>query len=66
MTLAPRAITAGLLVAGGLLLVAAANWHLLHVALHSQPDCVPHVRLGEATGAAQFGAAASACAPERK
>ena len=59
-----RRIACAVLVAGGLLLVAAANWHLVHVAVRSQPDCVAHVRLGEATGGAgMLGAASSACTP---
>lgn len=31
----------------GLTLVAAANWHLVHVAINSQPDCVVHLRAGD-------------------
>jgi hypothetical protein len=53
-----------LIVAAGLLLVAAANAHLVYVAMSSQPDCVTHVRPGEATAASgAFSAARSACAP---
>lgn len=53
---------AGLLVTAGLLLVAGAHAHLVYVAVTSQPDCVAHVRRGDA--AAQSGAlsaAKSAC-----
>lgn len=48
----------------GLLLLVAANGHLVYVATTSQPDCVDHVRQGE-TGATQgrFSAARSACSP---
>ena len=52
------------LVGGGLLLVAAANAHLVYVAMRSQPDCVDHVRPGQAgRDEARFSAAKSACAP---
>ena len=47
-----------------LLLVAIANWHLVYVAITSQPACVAHVRQGE--GIAQpgrFSAAQSSCSP---
>ncbi|HSH99322.1 MAG TPA: hypothetical protein VLA02_01875 [Reyranella sp.] len=54
--------TIGLLVAGGLLLLAGANAHLLYVALTSQPDCVPHARPGDgAARPGQFSVAKSAC-----
>ena len=33
-----------LLVPAALLLVAAANAHLVYVAVMSQPDCVPHLK----------------------
>ena len=57
-------VAAGLLVGAGLLLVAAANWHLVHVATTSQPDCVPHLRAGEGNGErGQFSAASSSCSP---
>ena len=52
-----------LAVAGGLLIVAAANAHLLYVAVTSQPDCVDHVRSGDATPAGSYRAAKSACSP---
>lgn len=51
------------LIAAGLLVVAAANGHLVYVAVTSQPDCVSHVRLGQAhTDSGSFSAARSACA----
>nr|WP_295469278.1 hypothetical protein [Mesorhizobium sp.] len=48
-----------LLVPTGLLLVAAANAHLVYVAVRSQPDCVPHLK--EAGAAGNYRAAKSAC-----
>ena len=53
--------TIGLLVAGGLLLVAGANAHLLYVAVTSQPDCVQHVRQGGDAKPGQFSVAKSVC-----
>ncbi|MGE3150685.1 MAG: hypothetical protein AB7K04_16655 [Pseudorhodoplanes sp.] len=48
----------------GLLLLAVANGHLVYVAMTSQPDCVDHVRQGEAGGAqSQLSAARSSCSP---
>lgn len=35
---------AWVLVPAALLLVAAANAHLVYVAVMSQPDCVPHLK----------------------
>jgi len=55
-------LTVGLLVLIGLVVLVAANAHLLYVAVTSQPDCVDHVRPGEA-GSGVFGAAKSACSP---
>lgn len=52
-----------LVVAGGVLLLLAANAHLIYVAVTSQPDCVAHVRLGDAAAAASYRAAKSACSP---
>lgn len=49
-----------LAVGAGLALVAAANWHLVHVAIMSQPDCVPHLRQSDG-GADSFRAAVSSC-----
>jgi hypothetical protein len=48
----------------GLLLLIAANAHLVYVAMTSQPDCVDHVRRGEAANPqARFSAARSSCSP---
>jgi hypothetical protein len=53
-----------LLVAAGLALVIGANWHLVYVAVRSQPDCVAHLRPGDGDGArGAFSAAKSACSP---
>ena len=55
---------AWLLTGGALLLVVFANWHLVDVAMRSQPDCVPHARPGAVAGTqAQFSAAKSSCTP---
>lgn len=51
-----------LLVAAGLALVIGANWHLVYVAVTSQPDCVAHVRTGDAAHGS-FSAAQSSCSP---
>ena len=45
--------------AAGITLLIAANWHLVHVALASQPDCVPHAKGKDGSGAHR--AARSAC-----
>lgn len=59
-----RKLAIGLGVAGGLLLLAGANWHLVHVAILSQPDCVAHLRQGEGEGRpGVYSAARSACQP---
>lgn len=51
-----------LAVSAGLLLVAAANYHLVYVAIASQPDCVEHVRAGQGSAErGQFAAAKSSC-----
>lgn len=53
-----------LLIGAGLSLLLLANSHLVYVALVSQPDCVPHVRQGEAGSESRiFSAAKSACTP---
>ena len=58
-----RTIT-GLLVAGGLILLVAANWHLVYVAIASAPDCVAHVRPGQGSAeSGMFSAAKSSCSP---
>jgi len=54
-----------LLIGLGIVLLVGANAHLLYVAMTSQPDCVDHVRSGQAneqnTG---FSAAKSSCSPK--
>ena len=58
-----RARTAiGLSVLAALLLLAGANAHLVYVAVTSQPDCVDHVRQGDAEKGS-FRAAKSSCSP---
>lgn len=54
-----RWTSALLLVPAGLLLLAAANAHLVYVAVTSQPDCVPHLK--EAGTGGSYRAAKSAC-----
>ena len=53
-----------LLIAFGLIVVLAANAHLVYVAATSQPDCVSHLRRDD-TGpnAGPYRAAQSACTP---
>lgn len=46
-------------VALAVLVVLLANVHLVYVSLSSQPECVPHVRLGEKMS--QSVAAKSSC-----
>lgn len=49
-------------IALGLLVVLAANAHLVYVAVMSQPDCVDHIRSSEVPApAGSFSAAKSAC-----
>lgn len=43
----------------GVILFIVANVHLVHVAVTSQPDCVPHLKSTEGDGT--FRAARSAC-----
>jgi hypothetical protein len=58
-----RARTAiALSVLAALLLLVGANAHLVYVAVMSQPDCVDHVRKGDAEKGS-FRAAKSACSP---
>ena len=45
----------------GLIVLVAANAHLLYVALSSQPDCVAHFRHGDGDGTNSFSAATSSC-----
>ncbi len=47
------------IVGAGIVLLLAANWHLVHVALASQPDCVPHAKVKDGNGSHR--AARSAC-----
>jgi len=60
-----RQLSIWLLVAAGLALVIGANWHLVYVAVTSQPDCVAHVRADAARGGSSgaFSAAKSSCSP---
>ena len=52
-------------IGAGVAILFAANWHLVHVAMSSQPECVAHQRLGDANPArGVFSAARSACAPQ--
>lgn len=52
-----------ILTGAGLALVIGANWHLVYVAVTSQPDCVPHLRGGFKHPAGGFIAAESSCTP---
>ncbi|MEH2514030.1 hypothetical protein V1291_005384 [Nitrobacteraceae bacterium AZCC 1564] len=45
----------------GLIILIAANAHLVYVAVSSQPDCVAHLRHGEGNGTTSFSAATSSC-----
>jgi hypothetical protein len=56
----------GLSLLAALLLLVGANAHLVYVAVTSQPDCVDHVREGDAAKGqvqASFRAAKSSCSP---
>lgn len=48
----------------GLVVLVAANAHLLYVAVSSQPDCVVHLRHGEGDGKNSFSAATSSCSAQ--
>lgn len=48
-----------LAVVAGIGLFAAANAHLIWTSVHSEPDCVPHLKAPGAEG--QFRAAQSSC-----
>jgi hypothetical protein len=50
-----------LAVFAGVLLIVAANGHLVYVAATSQPACVPHLRQSDSQ-ADRFRAAVSSCA----
>lgn len=57
-----RLFIIALAISGALLLVLGANAHLAYVAFKSQPDCIPHAKVGEsAPGKGIFSAAKSAC-----
>lgn len=47
------------LVGAILAIIIAANSHLVAVAISSQPECVPHIRLNDGDG--RYQAARSAC-----
>jgi hypothetical protein len=52
-------------IGAGVAILFAANWHLVHVAMSSQPECVAHLRLGDADPVrGAFSAARSACTPQ--
>lgn len=54
-----------LIVSVTLLMLIGANWHLVYVSILSQPDCVAHLRIGEApVTPGQFSAAQSSCKPQ--
>ena len=53
-----------LLIVAGLVAVGMANWHLVYVAISSEPTCVAHARLGESQKEhGSFSAAQSSCSP---
>ena len=57
-------MTIGLIAAGAVLLVLAANAHLVYVAVTTQPDCVPHSMQADAgQPGGSYRAAKSACSP---
>lgn len=52
--------TVSLIAASAIVLgLAAANYHLVHVALQSQPDCMPHLKSAGQDGT--YRAARSSC-----
>ncbi len=62
----PRPLSPGLLIglaiAVGVALLLLANAHLVYVAVSSQPECVAHLKAGEAApGPGQFSAAKPSC-----
>jgi hypothetical protein len=60
----PRRLLVWSSVVAGAIIFVAANWHLVHVAINSQPDCVAHVRVGERSGqSGALSAARSSCTP---
>jgi hypothetical protein len=56
----------GLVMAGLVVLVLAANAHLVYVAVTTQPDCVAHLKLADAGHSGSYRAAKSACSPGAK
>ena len=50
----------GILLAAAGLVVAGANFHLVYVAVSSQPDCVPHLKAPDGQ-AGTFRAAQPSC-----
>jgi hypothetical protein len=52
-------LVALLIASASVVILIAANAHLVYVALNSQPDCVPHAKEAGQNGA--FRAARSAC-----
>ena len=57
----------GLIVAGLVLLLGAANAHLVDMAVTSHSDCVAHLRQGDAgIQSGSFRAAKLACSPEAR
>ena len=51
----------GLVVAGLVALVLAANAHLVYVAVTTQPDCVAHLKQSDVGHSGSYRAAKSAC-----
>lgn len=52
----------GVAIVAGLLFVLLANFHLVYVAVTSQPECVAHIKADAAPApAGSFSAAKSAC-----
>lgn len=50
------------LATGGLVVLLAANAHLIYVAFSSQPDCVQHIReAGSGPPGARYAPAKSSC-----
>lgn len=57
-----RGLLIGVAVAAGAVLLVLANAHLVYVAVSSQPECVDHLKAGDAApGAGQFSAAKPSC-----
>ena len=65
MSLSTKAVV-GLVVAGLVALVLAANAHLVYVAVTTQPDCVTHLKQADADHSGLYRAATSACSPRGK